>query len=99
MVLLGYVSDERRFAMRHESEASLLGVVFTPAGAMTGAPYRVVDGYKSVKDIVRVADLHATLLHALGLDHEALTNPHAGRPDSLTDVAVTKAEVVPELLV
>ena len=29
--------------MRHESEANLLGVVFTPAGAMTGAPYRVVD--------------------------------------------------------
>jgi uncharacterized protein (DUF1501 family) len=55
-------------------------------------------GYKSVKDIVRVSDLHATLLHALGLDHEALTYPHAGRPDSLTDVAVTKAEVVQELL-
>jgi N,N-dimethylformamidase len=35
---------ESRLAMRHESEASLLGVVFTPAGAMTGAPYRVVDG-------------------------------------------------------
>ena len=34
---------ESRFAMRHESEANLLGVVFTPAGAMTGAPYRVVD--------------------------------------------------------
>ena len=30
-------------AMRHESEANLLGVVFTPAGAMTGAPYRVTD--------------------------------------------------------
>jgi hypothetical protein len=29
--------------MRHESEANLLGVVFTPTGAMTGAPYRVVD--------------------------------------------------------
>ena len=34
---------ESRFAMRHESEANLLGVVFTPAGAMTGAPYRVLD--------------------------------------------------------
>ena len=34
---------ESRFALRHESEANLLGVVFTPAGAMTGAPYRVVD--------------------------------------------------------
>jgi hypothetical protein len=35
---------ESRSAARHESEAGLLGVVFTPAGAMTGAPYRVLDG-------------------------------------------------------
>jgi hypothetical protein len=34
---------ESRMHIRHESEASLLGVVFTPAGAMTGASYRVVD--------------------------------------------------------
>jgi len=35
---------DSRFAMRHESEASLLGVVFTDSGIMTAAPYRVVDG-------------------------------------------------------
>ena len=35
---------DSRYAVRHESEASLLGVVFTPSGAMTGAPYRVIDG-------------------------------------------------------
>lgn len=35
---------ESRMALRHESEARLLGVVFTPEGAMTGAPYRVLDG-------------------------------------------------------
>ncbi|QDU19916.1 carboxypeptidase-like regulatory domain-containing protein [Urbifossiella limnaea] len=34
---------ESRLHIRHESEANLLGVVFTPAGAMTGAPYRVLD--------------------------------------------------------
>jgi hypothetical protein len=56
-------------------------------------------GYKAVKDVVRVADLHATLLHALGLDHEQLTYPHAGREDSLTDAGVTKARLVPALLV
>jgi N,N-dimethylformamidase len=32
-----------RFALFHESEAHLLGVVFTPAGMMTAAPYRVLD--------------------------------------------------------
>jgi hypothetical protein len=37
-------------------------------------------------------------LHALGLDHERLTYPHEGRNDSLTDVVVSGAEVVPELL-
>lgn len=35
---------ESRFHMRNESEAGLLGVVFTEAGVMTGAPYRVRDG-------------------------------------------------------
>ncbi len=51
-------------------------------------------GYQSVDDVVRVSDLHATLLHALGLDHSRLTYPHDGRPDSLTDVDVSHAEVV-----
>lgn len=40
----GMGGHESRYAMRHESEANLLGVVFTPAGAMTGAPYRVLAG-------------------------------------------------------
>jgi hypothetical protein len=55
-------------------------------------------GYAAVQDVVRVADLHATLLHALGLDHEQLTYPHDGRSDSLTDAGVTKAQVIEELL-
>jgi hypothetical protein len=37
------IGAESRFARRHESEAHLLGVVFDPAGIMTGAPYRVAD--------------------------------------------------------
>jgi hypothetical protein len=55
-------------------------------------------GYKAVKDVVRVYDLHATLLHALGLDHLKLTFPHEGRNDSLTDPDVTNAGVIHELL-
>lgn len=55
-------------------------------------------GYAAVKDIVPIHDLHATLLHALGLDHVALTYPHEGRPVGLTDVAITKAKVEPRLL-
>lgn len=55
-------------------------------------------GYKAVKDVVNVHDLHATLLHTLGLDHKRLTYPHDGRPGSLTDIAVTKAEIIKDLL-
>jgi hypothetical protein len=55
-------------------------------------------GYRAVEDVVRVSDLHATLLHALGLDHTRLTYPHDGRDDSLTDSPVTGAEVVESLL-
>jgi N,N-dimethylformamidase len=39
----GMGGAESRFARRYESEANLLGVVFTPAGIMTAAPYRVLD--------------------------------------------------------
>lgn len=56
-------------------------------------------GYKAVEDVVTVHGLHATLLHALGLDHKRLAYPHEGRLGSLTDVAITKAELVKELLV
>jgi Protein of unknown function (DUF1501) len=55
-------------------------------------------GYAAVENEVNVHNLHATLLYALGLDHKQLTFPHEGRLGSLTDVAITKAKVVPELL-
>jgi hypothetical protein len=55
-------------------------------------------GYKAVQDEVRVYDLHATLLHTLGLDHDRLAYPHEGREETLTDSVVTHAKVVPELL-
>src|SRR5690606_9447631 len=43
-------------------------------------------GFKAVQDKVHVHDLHATVLHLLGLDHERLTFRHAGRDSRLTDV-------------
>jgi len=55
-------------------------------------------GGKSIQDTIRVYDLHATLLHVLGLDHTKLSFPHEGRQDTLTDVAVTDAEVNKALL-
>jgi len=55
-------------------------------------------GYAAVENRVTVHQLHATLLHALGLDHKHLTYPHEGRPIGLTDFPVTKAEIVRDLL-
>lgn len=43
-------------------------------------------GFRSVDKPVHVHDLHATMLHLLGLDHERLTYRHAGRDFRLTDV-------------
>lgn len=43
-------------------------------------------GWHALQDKVHVHDLHATILHLLGLDHERLTFRHAGRDYRLTDV-------------
>ena len=43
-------------------------------------------GYEAVVDKVHLHDLHATILHALGLDHKRLTYRYAGRDFRLTDV-------------
>jgi hypothetical protein len=66
------------------------------AGHVHGATDEV--GYRAAEGRVSVPDLHATLLHQLGLDHEQLTFHHAGREESLTDSVTTRARVVEELL-
>jgi hypothetical protein len=43
-------------------------------------------GFRAVQDRVHVHDLHATILHLLGFDHERLTYRYAGRDFRLTDV-------------
>jgi hypothetical protein len=52
-------------------------------------------GYEAVDGKVHIHDLHATILHLLGLDHERLTYRHGGREFRLTDV---KGQVVREVL-
>ena len=54
--------------------------------------------YKAVEDVVTVPDLQATLFHALGLNHERLTYPNAGRLDDPTDTVVTHAQPIRALL-
>ena len=52
-------------------------------------------GFAAVENKVHVHDLHATMLHLLGFDHEKLTYRYAGRDFRLTDV---HGQVVKELL-
>ena len=57
-------------------------------GIRGGTVYGATDdfGFKSVDNPVSVHDLHATILHLLGFDHERLTYRYAGRDFRLTDV-------------
>jgi hypothetical protein len=58
-------------------------------GIKGGQVYGATDdfGYAAVQNRVHVHDLHATILHLMGLDHEQLTFYHGGREMRLTDVA------------
>lgn len=66
-------------------------------GMRSGAVIGETDdfGYNIVQDPVHIHDLHATMLHALGLDHERLTYRYQGRDFRLTDV---HGRVLPMLL-
>ena len=66
-------------------------------GAKRGVTVGETDdfGFNVVKDKVHVHDLHATLMHLLGFDHEKLTFRFQGRDFRLTDV---HGEVVTKLL-
>lgn len=57
-------------------------------GVRGGTVYGATDelGFRAVENPVPVHDLHATMLHLLGLDHERLTYRYAGRDFRLTDV-------------
>lgn len=57
-------------------------------GVKAGTTWGKTDdyGYFAVEDKVHVHDLHATILHLLGLDHKRLTYRYAGRDFRLTDV-------------
>jgi hypothetical protein len=58
-------------------------------GIKPGITYGATDelGYNAAENIVEVHDLHATMLHLLGVDHERLTFPYQGRNFRLTDVS------------
>jgi uncharacterized protein (DUF1501 family) len=70
---------------------------FAGGGTKPGVSYGETDefGYYAVNDKVHIHDLHATILHLLGIQHEDLTYRHAGRDFRLTDVS---GRVVEEII-
>jgi hypothetical protein len=66
-------------------------------GVKAGLTYGDTDdmGYRAINGKIHIHDLHATMLHLLGIDHLKLTSRHLGRDFRLTDVY---GEVVKEIL-
>ena len=58
-------------------------------GVKGGMAYGSTDefGFAAVDKKVHIHDLHATILHLMGLDHEKLTYRYSGRDFRLTDVS------------
>ena len=67
-------------------------------GVRGGQAYGATDdfGYRAIAKRTPTSNLHATILHLMGLDHELLTYAHNGRDERLTDVY--DAHVIQELL-
>ena len=65
-------------------------------GVKPGFIYGATDdwGYYATVDKMHMHDLHATILHLMGLDHTRLTYQYAGRPFRLTDVAGVVADKI-----
>ena len=73
-------------------------VVLAGGAVRGGLAYGATDpiGLRAAQNKIHVHDLHATLLHILGIDHERLTVKHHGKDERLTDVS---GNVVKEILV
>jgi uncharacterized protein (DUF1501 family) len=80
-----------------DHNANCFTKIVAGGGFKAGLNYGETDefSYKVIRDEVTVHDLHATILHQLGIDHERLTYLFQGRRYRLTDV---HGRVVKELL-
>jgi hypothetical protein len=94
-----YFQDDPRRVGRPGREHNRYGFTawLAGAGVQPGISHGATDefGARAVKGRVHIHDLHATILHLLGLSHERLTYRHLGRDFRLTDVA---GNVVSEIL-
>ncbi|MFG0316536.1 MAG: DUF1501 domain-containing protein, partial [Planctomycetota bacterium JB042] len=87
--------DEKTYGRDHHPRCFTMWLA--GGGVRPGITHGETDdlGYNVARDPVHVHDLHATMLHLLGLDHERLTYRFQGRRYRLTDVA---GEIVTPIL-
>jgi hypothetical protein len=93
----GRTSDSQGSAGRDHNPGAFT-MWMAGAGIKGGVQYGASDefGYKAVENRVGVNDLHATILHLMGINHEKLTYRFNGRDYRLTDIA---GNIISELLV
>lgn len=93
---LSGTSPIEKHGREHQQESFC--TLLAGAGVRPGYVHGETDdhGYRPIAGRVHLHDLHATMLHLLGIDHERLTHPHHGRDFRLTDVY---GRVVREVLV
>ena len=75
---------------------SAFSIWLAGAGIRGGTVYGATDeyGYRAIENITTIHDLHATMLHLLGMEHERLTYRFSGRDIRLTDVAGNIIEAI-----
>jgi len=85
----GRTSDSQGNGTGRDHNPNAFTMWFAGGGIKGGVQYGRTDdfGYKAIENRTSVHDLHATVLHLMGLDHEKLTYRHNGRDFRLTDVA------------
>jgi hypothetical protein len=92
-----YAQPANKGAHGRDHHHTAFSLVLAGGGVKGGLTYGASDevGMHAVENRVHVHDLHATILHLLGIDHERLTYRYSGRDFRLTDV---HGRVVKELL-
>jgi uncharacterized protein (DUF1501 family) len=83
-----YAENREKEKLGRDHHHTAFSMLLAGGGVKGGCVYGASDelGMHAVENRVHVHDLHATILHLCGLDHEKLTYRYAGRDFRLTDV-------------